>query len=399
MKVLLESKKKFIITVIAYYAIVTLIVMFKLTHYTYDMFGNKQEFGLNDMVLDTSPYFQRFDGYNVMGVRLYLTNEDQVHDGNVYVIIGSYDIGEVLLKAQIKASDIGSDYNGYIDVVSDKVLTKDSTKLYYSIFTDKELSGKIKTKFYGHPKNSEYLLHVGKPLAGYSEKTMSYNTLQRRIPFSFIVWIFLTSVLVMAVVCCISRAPATPPFLEEIRIEDGLQCRLLLIVLITVGLFGTGIIKPSTFYIDTISTDIQDDRLVDGYVLQEKTVTNFTFTTISDELKNIRIKLGSYPSDLAEYTIVLSDKDDDYIADVFSSDMDFDGTWLIWDVSEYEFEENAEYKLDVFFPLKGEKPAPEFMRITCDYGEEGVVSKKKVAIGIAVFCLLSLLMVLVKIRK
>lgn len=109
--------------------------------------------------------------------------------------------------------------------------------------------------------------------------------------------------------------------------------------------------------------------------------------------------MGSYPSDLAEYTIVLSDKKDDYIADVFSSDMDFDGTWLIWDVSEYEFEENAEYKLDVFFPLKGEKSAPEFMSITCDYGEEGVVSKKKVVVGIVVFCGFSLALVLSWIWK
>ena len=266
----MENKKKYIMLVIVCYIVVTLVVMFKLTHYTYDMFDSKQEFGLNDMVLDTSPYFQRFDGYNVMGVRLYLCNADQIQEGNVYVIIGSYDTGEVLLKAQIKASDIGNDYNGYIDVVSDKVLTNDSTKLYYSIFTDKELSGKIKTQVYGHPKSSEYLMHVGKSLSGYMERTMSYNKLQRRIPFSFIVWIFLTSVLVMAAVFYISGMPATPPFSGEIRIEDGLQRRLLLIALITIGLFGTGIIKPSTFYEGTISEDIQDERLVDGYVLQEK---------------------------------------------------------------------------------------------------------------------------------
>ena len=172
-----------------------------------------------------------------------------------------------------------------------------------------------------------------------------------------------------------------------------------MIVLITVGLFGTGIIKPSTFYKDTISKDIQDERLFDGYVPQEKTVTNFTFTTVSDELKSVKIKLGSYPHNLAEYTIVLSDKNDDYIADVFSSDMDFDGTWLIWDVSEYEFEEDAEYKLDVFFPLKGEKYAPEFMRITCDYGREGIVSREKVTIGTVAFCILSLLILFIKRKK
>ena len=184
--ILLKRKKNYIMFGAACYLIVSLIVMFKLTNYTYGMFDSKHEFGLNDMVLDTSPYFQRFDGYNVMGIRLYLVNEDLIQNGTVYVSIGSYDTGEILFKAEIPARDIGSDYHGYIDIASNKVLTYESTRLYFSIFTDKELSGKIKTKFFGHPKNYEYLMHVGKPLAQYTERTMSYNILQRQIPFSFV---------------------------------------------------------------------------------------------------------------------------------------------------------------------------------------------------------------------
>lgn len=396
-------KRKIVIFAIILYLVVTCISFYKLSHYTYGLFDSKPRFGLNDMSLDHIPYFQKFYGYNVMGLRLYLKNEDHIKDGNVYVNLGSYSTGEIFLKRTIAVKDISNSYDTYIDVFSEKPFKNLSGEFWYSIYTDPQLDGKIKVQYYGHQKSATFLMHVGKHLYDYREKTMVYNLLQRKIPFMFIAWIFMTAVYVTLIVNynVVYKDLSTISTNKYSVIESQSLWihRMLLMILIIIGLVGTELIRPSTFYENILFVSFDDGRFDEGLPLQEKTVTTFKFTCIEKNLNAIRIKLDSYPADLAEYTLVLSDSNDDYISDVFSSDMDFDGKYLFWNISEFEFKENEEYKIDVFFPLKGDKVAPIIKGLWCQYGEEGTISKRKIGICLAIIGVAFAFIILYKRKK
>lgn len=384
------------IVALTLYLSLSVVSFYKLVNYTYTVFREKQRFGLNDLSLDCSPYYQVFSAHNIMGLRLYLTNETMAKEGFVYVNIGNYETGETLLKSKIAARDIKEEYNNYIDIVSKKVFSNETNRFWFNIYVDEELAGKIKTKYFGHEKRNDILMHVGKHLYKCHELTMSYELLVRRIPFTFIIWIYSSCLIVLAAMMHKTSVDANKN-VTKISIEKARSHKLLLVILIVLGLFGTGIIEKDFFIDEPLRYDLDDDRFEEGLILQEKSVTNFRLNCTNDYLNSIQIKLDSYPMDLAEYTIVLNDKDDQYIADIYSSDLDFDGTRLIWDLSDMAIS-NYGYTIDIFFPIKGDKPAPVIKGVRCVFGKEHI-SIKRIIIGFVIFVVAVILAIVLDSRN
>jgi hypothetical protein len=192
-----------VVSVVILYFIFTAFVFKDMTTQHYDVITHKPNTRLSSVWLDSVPYHQQFQANKIVGIRLYLSNPYNVSEGVVSVKIGNQETGKALYESEILVTEISdSSLEDYIDIIPEDITFEDDVVYYVELDA---LSCADKTiKAYLGAMSTYGVSHAGDE-SDLSNKMLCFEVIQKIIPFSFIIWVFITSLVVMMLIFVFSK--------------------------------------------------------------------------------------------------------------------------------------------------------------------------------------------------
>lgn len=341
---------RIVVSVMVIYFIFTFLVFRNMTELHYDVLTEKPIMRLSSVWLDSVPYHQQFKADKIVGIRLYLSNPYNVSEGVVSVRIGNQQTGKTIYESEILVTDISdSVLEDYIDIIPEDITFEDDIVYYVELDALSCADKTIKT--YLGAMSTYGVSHAGDE-SNLTNKMLCFEVIQKTIPFSFIVWIFITSLVVMMLVFVFSKNKNEENYID-VQLPTSLESKLIIPVLILIGFFGTGVLSADKFTTKTVN--IEDEALEGGYELAEHSSYSQQFTVKRKDLKEIHVSLENFFENVGTFVISIQKGQDEIIQSVQSIDLDkIDGSYYIWDVSGLGLEKGDTYDLYIYTGFIGE---------------------------------------------
>ncbi|SFP36233.1 hypothetical protein SAMN04487928_101101 [Butyrivibrio proteoclasticus] len=322
-----------------------------------------------EMILDSVPFHQVFTLENVKGIGLYLYKKDETQEGKVYISIGDEDTKEVLLEREIPVSEIPDKLSDPIYIMSESGHIEYCDNYYFEIYTDS--TGEVYTYTAQTSNESIGALTYGE--ISYN-RVIAFEVLSRNVHFGFIVFLL--------VICCIFSFLIYKVFeasarkvRRRVRSKKGNFAKdvLFLITVITV-LLATGIIDENSFYRKLKVVDMDNSLFEDGITLGEHSSYQLTFEVEKENLHDIYIEMDNYSDDTAVFVASIQDGHEEVFKSVQSDALNYeDDKHYIWDVSDLDLEEGAEYDLFFFTGyIEEDQLTPIITGVSFGYGKTGI---------------------------
>ena len=341
---------RIVVAIVILYFVFTAFVFKDMTIQHYDVITHMPSMRLSSAWLDSVPYHQQFKANKIVGIRLYLSNPYNVSEGVVSVKIGNQQTGKAIYETEILVTDISdSVLEDYIDIIPEDITFEDDVVYYVELDA---LSCADKTiKAYLGAMSTYGISHAGDD-GDLTNKMLCFEVIQKTIPFSFIVWIFITSLVVMMLVFVFSKNKNEENYID-VQLPTSLESRLIIPVLILIGLLGTGVLSADRFTTKTVN--IEDEALEGGYELEEHSSYSQQFTVKRKDLKEIHVSLENFFENVGTFVISIQKGQDEIVQSVQSIDLDkIDGSYYIWDVSGLGLEKGDTYDLYIYTGFIGE---------------------------------------------
>lgn len=305
---------------------------------------------LSSVWLDSVPYHQAFKANETVGIRLYLSNPYNVSEGVVSVKIGEQETGSVIYTIEVLATEItDSVLEDYIDIIPEDISFDDDVVYYVELDAMSCADKTIKT--YLGAMDTYGVSHAGDE-SDLTSKMLCFAVIQNIIPFLFIVWIFVTCLIVMMLIFVFSDKRDIVENVD-ISLPTSLESKLLIPLLILIGLIGTGILSVDEFIIKTV--DSKDEALIGGYELGEHSSYNQEFTVKRNDLKEIHVSLERFFENVGTFVISIQKGQDEIVKSVQNIELDkIDGYYYILDVSELELKKGETYDFYIYTGYIGE---------------------------------------------
>ena len=341
---------RIVVSVMVIYFIFTFLIFRNMTELHYDVLTEKPIMRLSSVWLDAVPYHQQFKADKIVGIRLYLSNPYNVSEGVVSVKIGNQQTGKAIYESEILVTDISdSVLEDYIDIIPEDITFEDNVEYYVELDAISCADKTIKT--YLGDMSTYGVSHAGDE-SDLTNKMLCFEVIQKTMPFSFIVWIFITSLVVMMLVFVFSKNRHEENY-RNIQLPTSLESKLIIPVLILIGLFGTGVLSADKFTTKTVN--IEDEALEGGYELAEHSSYSQQFTVKRKDLKEIHVSLENFFENVGTFVISIQKGQDEIIQSVQSIDLDkIDVSYYIWDVSGLGLEKGDTYDLYIYTGFIGE---------------------------------------------
>lgn len=354
-----------VLTMIVYFAF-SFWVFYDMTHMNYDVLSEMSNSRLSSVWLDSVPYHQPFKADKVVGVRLYLSNPYNVSEGVISVKIGNEETGKVLYTKEILATEItDSVLQDYIDVVPED-MSFDDDLVYYIELDALSCADKTIKTYIG--AMNDYVVSHKDDTSDFTNKMLYFEIIQETMPFSFVVWIFITCLIVLMLVYVFSSKEKSRGF-ENAEIPTSLESKVIIPVLILIWLFGTGMLSADKIVSKTI--DLKDEVLADGYELEEHSSYSQEFTVKKNNLNEIHVSLENFFENVGTFVISIQKGQNEVIQSVQSIELDkVDGAYYIWEVSELGLKKGETYDLYIYTGFIGEdEENPVIKRIEFIYSK------------------------------
>ncbi len=354
-----------VLTMIVYF-VFSFWVFYDMTHMNYDVLSEMSNSRLSSVWLDSVPYHQPFKADKVVGVRLYLSNPYNVSEGVISVKIGNEETGKVLYTKEILATEItDSVLQDYIDVVPED-MSFDDDLVYYIELDALSCADKTIKTYIG--AMNDYVVSHKDDTSDLTNKMLYFEIIQETMPFSFVVWIFITCLIVLMLVYVFSSKKKSREF-ENAEIPTSLESKVIIPVLVLIWLFGTGILSADKIVSKTI--DLRDAVLADGYELEEHSSYSQEFTVKKNNLNEIHVSLENFFENVGTFVISIQKGQNEVIQSVQSIELDkIDGAYYIWEVSELGLKKGETYDLYIYTGFIGEdEENPVIKRIEYIYSK------------------------------
>lgn len=305
---------------------------------------------LSSVWLDSVPYHQPFKASKTVGVRIYLSNPYNVSEGVVSVSIGNEQTGKELYSSEVLVTEISdSVLEDYIEIIPEDMAFEDNVIYYVELDAMSCADKTIKT--YLGAIDTYGVSHTG-DTSDLTNKMLCIGVVQKIIPFLFIVWIFVTCLVVMMLVFVFSKNKHEENY-RDIQLPTSLESKLIIPVLILIGLFGTGVLSADKFTTKTVN--IEDEALEGGYELEEHSSYSQQFTVKRNDLKEIHVSLENFFENVGTFVISIQKGQDEIVQSVQNIELDkIDGSCYIWDVSGLGLEKGDTYDLYIYTGFIGE---------------------------------------------
>ena len=305
---------------------------------------------ISSVWLDSVPYHQPFQANKTVGIRIYLSNPYNASEGVVSVKIGNEQTGKVLYTSEILVTEISdSRLEDYIEIIPEDVAFEDSTIYYVELDAISCADKTIKT--YLGAMDTYGVSHAG-DTSDLTNKMLCIGVIQKIIPFLFIVWIFVTCIIVMMLILVFSDKRDNAEH-NDIRFPTSLESKIVIPIIILIGLFGTGVLSVDKLITKTV--DSNDEALIGGYELEEHSSYNQEFTVKRNDLKEIHISLENFFENVGTFVISIQKGQDEIIKSVQNIEIDkVDGSYYSWDVSSLGLNKGETYDLYIYTGFIGE---------------------------------------------
>lgn len=321
---------------------------------------------LSSVWLDSVPYHQPFKADKTVGVRIYLTNPYNVSEGVVSVKIGNQETGVVLYASELLVTEItDSVLEDYIDIIPEDMVFEDDVIYYVELDAISCADKTIKT--YLGAMDTYGVSHTG-DTNDLSSKMLCFSIIQKTIPFLFIVWIFITCLIVLMLIFVFSGKRENIEY-EDLRFPTSRESKFIIPLLVLIWLLGTGVVSIDMF--TTKAVDSNDEALMNGYELAEHSSYSQEFTVRRPDLKEIHVSLDKYFENVGTFVISIQKGQDEIVKSVQNIELDkIDGSYYIWDVSELGLEKGETYDLYIYTGFIGEdEENPVIKRIEYIYSK------------------------------
>ena len=356
-----------ICAIIVIYEVFTFYSLWNVLQPHYGIFDDRTNERITSVWLDDVSLHQTFKKDGVAGLRIWLTNPDNTTEGVVSVRIGEESSGNVLYSQEILATDISdSVLDDYVEIIPEDIKFDNETEYYIEIDGLSCKSKTIKT-YVGVSKGGYDVIHLPDDSA-LSNKMLCMAFIQKTIPALFINWIFVTILIVLAIVSLLTKRPEKDTD-ENYELPVSLESKVLIPFLVIACVLGAGFMS-----FDKISTktyNYEDEDLEEGYVLQEHSSYSQKFTVEKDNFKEIHIAMSHFFDNTATFVVSVQKGQDEVIGTIQSNEMDYvDGSFYSWDISDLDFEIGEEYDLYIFTGFIGEdEEKPVIKRIEYLYSK------------------------------
>ncbi len=323
---------------------------------------------ISSVWLDDNPFHQPFKKDGMLGVRIWLTNPENVTEGVVAVRIGEEDTGRVLYSQDILVTDIpDSILTDYIDILPEDVVFDDNTVYYIEIDALSCSEKTIKT-YVGLTEEEYFVSHPGDE-TNFANKMLCITYIQKTIPLIFVFWIFITILIILIFASVLSSDKKKKEIIKHFELPKFNESMILIPVLIIIVVAGSGIFKFDSASYNTV--DYKDEALSEGYTMDEHAAYSQSFTVEKGGLSEIHVSLSAFFDNTPIFVLSIQKGQDEVIANVQSNEIDYiDGAYYSWDVSDIELEEGEEYDFYIFtgfIDIDEEKPV--IKRIEYIYGK------------------------------
>lgn len=305
---------------------------------------------ISSVWLDSAPYHQPFKANKTVGIRIYLSNPCNASEGVVSVKIGNEQTGKALYTSEILVTEISdSRLEDYIEIIPENMVFEDGTIYYVELDAISCADKTIKT--YLGAMDTYGVSHAG-DTSDLTNKMLCIGVIQKIIPFLFIVWIFVTCLIVMMLIFVFSGKRGNAEH-NDISFPTSLESKLVIPIIILIGLFGTGVLSVDKLITKTV--DSNDEALIGGYELEEHSSYNQEFTVKRNDLKEIHISLENYFENVGIFVISIQKGQDEIIKSVQNIEIDkVDGSYYSWDVSSLGLNKGETYDLYIYTGFIGE---------------------------------------------
>ncbi len=325
------------------YAIFSFVFLKNVTHSYHGVLKAKSSERLSSVWLDDSPFHQVFSGNKLVGIRIYLTNPDEVSEGLVSIRLGLEETGEELYSTDVLATDIPSTaLEEYVEIIPEDVKFEDGVKYYVEVDGFSCMPKTVKT-FLGATEGDQ-VYHAGDD-SDYGSKALCIDQVQEILPFGFVIWILITVLLVLFVSFSFSKYEQGVHVAKKLRIPTSRESLIVLAVVVIVAGLGT----YAVFHVESLGhvIDLEDKELENGYTLEEHSSYEQEFTVEREDLKEIYVRLYNYFENTATFVVSIQ-KGTDVVGTIQDNELEYDGAYLIWDVSELNLPKGETYNLFVY---------------------------------------------------
>lgn len=297
--------------------------------------------------LSESPLHQTFEAYDLLGVRIWVTNERSIDAGSLVVTVGNEESGEVLFEQRVPCSEISNiAFENYLEFRFDRDLMKGEKELYIDLSTEDVKERRLRT--YVIPKS--YSLE--------DENELYFARVQKSVPAIFVTWIAVSAVLLAAIITVrgINERSVSVRYTNVIytSVREKVIFAVLLVIIVCFGLIGD--ISRSVPSQNIV--DLQADDLEGGYTLNENSSYHQTFSVDKEGLDKINIHLRSYLTNNALFVVSIQKGTEEVLATVESNELNTSdksvSAFYIWDISDVGLEVGREYDLYIYTGSIGE---------------------------------------------
>ena len=322
------------------YVIFTVVIFVQMT--------GKSEVVLQDNLSDVksvwlseSPLRQTFEAYDLLGVRIWVTNERDIDAGSLVVSVGDEESGEILFEQRVPCSEISNiAFENYLEFRFDEDLVKGEKELYIDLSTEDVKEKRLRT----------YVTKTASSAA--DENELYFARIQKSVPAIFVTWIVVSAVLFAAIIVVrgAKERGVSARYTNVIYMSgrERIIFAVLLAIIVCVGLFGD--ISRSVPSQNIVN--LQADDLEGGYTLNEHSSYHQVFSVDEDGLDKINIHLRSYLTNNALFVVSIQKGTDEVLATVQSDELSVSdktvSAYYIWDISDVELEVGREYDLYIY---------------------------------------------------
>lgn len=339
-----------VVAIVSLYMLFSAFVFWNMTQDHFGVVNDVSYLRLVSVWLDDVPYHQPFKADKTVGIRVYLSNPYNASEGVVSVKIGNEQTGKVLYTSEILVTEISdSRLEDYIEIIPENMVFEDGTIYYVELDAISCADKTIKT--YLGAMDTYGVSHAG-DTSDLTNKMLCIGVIQKIIPFLFIVWIFVTCLIVMMLIFVFSGKRGNAEH-NDISFPTSLESKLVIPIIILIGLFGTGVLSVDKLITKTV--DSNDEALIGGYELEEHSSYNQEFTVKRNDLKEIHISLENYFENVGIFVISIQKGQDEIIKSVQNIEIDkVDGSYYSWDVSSLGLNKGETYDLYIYTGFIGE---------------------------------------------
>ena len=339
-----------VVAIVALYMLFSAFVFWNMTQDHFGVVNDVSYLRLVSVWLDDVPYHQPFKADKTVGIRVYLSNPYNTSEGVVSVKIGNQETGAVLHTSELLVTEItDSVLEDYIEIIPEDMEFEDDVIYYVELDAISCADKTIKT--YLGAMDTYGVSHAGDE-SDLTNKMLCFSVVQKTIPFLFIVWIFITSLVVLMIILVFSDKGEGTEY-EDLKLPISRESKIMIPVLILIGLFGTGALSVDYFTTKTINGS--DEALVGGYELAEHSSYNQTFTVKRSDLKEIHVSLDKYFENVGTFVISIQKGQDEIVKSVQNIEIDkVDGSYYSWDVSSLGLNKGETYDLYIYTGFIGE---------------------------------------------